>query len=300
VSTDLVLRATVREMVVAFERAERDVRAAFAQLVEAERAVNAAFGNTENYQAIRVSACGDQWRDNFKDVDQAVEIMTRAAWRSIVDRLELRRFMSIKAYEAMTKTLDKEKLPPITEESVARFAHDHLARAREYLKEAVDEVFEFLRPHGWTRTGQLKTNSQLEVPERVILSYMVDAGFAAGTFRVTYSGNRSQQIVALENVFSALDGRGEINKAHRSLLAAAIEAAPEGVGQTDLFAFRCCKNGNLHLTFRRPDLLARFNQIAGGTRLRPAESEEQRLKREIAEARAENERLKRAASRTAA
>lgn len=42
-----------------------------------------------------------------------------------------------------------------------------------------------------------------------------------------------------------------------------------GPGETDLFAFRCCANGNLHLRFRRLDLLARFNQIAGGRRLRP-------------------------------
>lgn len=291
-STDLAHRTTARELAIAFERAERDVRAAFAQIVAAETAVNAAFGNTEGHRAIRVSACGDQWRDNFNDVEQTIEIMTRAAWRTIVDRLELRRFMSIKAYEAMTKALDREKLPPITEESVARFAHDHLARARDYLKEAVDEVFDFLRPHAWTRVGQLKTNTEMEVGERVILSYMVDAGFAAGTFRVTYSGNRSQQLVALENVFSALDGRGEINKAHRSLLAAAIESAANGEGETDLFAFRCCKNGNLHLRFKRLDLLARFNAIAGGTRLRPVETEEQRLRREIALEKAKNERLR--------
>ena len=291
-STDLAHRTTARELAIAFERAERDVRAAFAQIVAAETAVNAAFGNTEGHRAIRVSACGDQWRDNFGDVEQTIEIMTRAAWRTIVDRLELRRFMSIKAYEAMTKALDREKLPPVTEESVARFAHDHLARARDYLKEAVDEVFDFLRPHAWTRVGQLKTNTEMEVGERVILSYMVDAGFAAGTFRVTYSGNRSQQLVALENVFSALDGRGEINKAHRSLLAAAIESAANGEGETDLFAFRCCKNGNLHLRFKRLDLLARFNAIAGGTRLRPVETEEQRLRREIALEKAKNERLR--------
>lgn len=306
-TTELVPRATVREMVAAFERAERDVRAAFAQIVEAERAVNAAFGNVESHQSIRVSACGDQWRDNFKDIDAAVEIMTRAAWRSIVDRLELRRFMSIKRWEELQAQLGDrshhrhEKLPPITEQNVAVFADRHLAQARDYLKEAVDEVFELLRPRGWTRAGQLKTNTEMEVGERVILSYMVDAGFRAGSFRVTYSGNRSQQLTALENVFSALDGRGEISKGHNSLLQTAIEASDAGEGETDFFAFRCCKNGNLHLRFKRLDLLARFNQIAGGKRLRPVETEEARLKREIAIERAKNERLKReAVAKTAA
>ena len=291
-STDIAIRATARDLAIAFERAERDVRAAFAQIVAAETALNSVFGNVESYQSIRVSACGTRYHDNFRDVDETIEIMTRAAWHAIVDRLELRRFMSIKAYEAMTKALNEEKLPAITEENVARFGHDHLVRARDYLKEAVDEVFEFLRPRGWTRAGQLKTNTEMEVGERVILSCMVDSGYRAGTFRVSYHGIRAQQLTAMENVFSALDGRGEISKGYRSLLQTAIEAAEGGEGETDLFAFRGCKNGNLHLRFKRLDLLARFNQIAGGARLRPAESEEERLKREIARVKADNARLR--------
>jgi len=42
----------------------------------------------------------------------------------------------------------------------------------------------------------------------------------------------------------------------------------DGIGETDYFAFRCFKNGNLHLIFKRPDLVRRLNQIAGGKRLR--------------------------------
>ena len=39
-STDLALRATVRELVAAFESAERDVRESFARIVAAEERVN--------------------------------------------------------------------------------------------------------------------------------------------------------------------------------------------------------------------------------------------------------------------
>lgn len=104
-----------------------------------------------------------------------------------------------------------------------------------------------------------------------------------------------QKLVALERVFHALAGDGRMNVAHESELAAAIGTAKDGVGETSLFAFRAHLNGRLHLRFKRPDLLARFNALAGGQRLRPAETEEERLRREVAKARAENERLKRQA-----
>jgi hypothetical protein len=289
-SSDLALRTTVRDLVAAFVAAERAVRAAFAQIVAAEQAVNAAFLNGGDYPAIRVSACGNRYHDNFKDADDAVEIMTRAAWKAIVERLELRRFMSIRAYDEMGRQLDREKLPPVTEENVLRFAHDHLARARAYLKEAVDEVFQFLRPRRWTTAGQLKTNTGVEVPEKVILPNIVGVGYRAGSFRVNY--HYSQNLLALENVLSALDGQGEIHKLNQSALQTAIEASADGTGETPLFIFRACKNGNLHLQFKRVDLLQRFNMLAGGANLRPGPTEEERLRAEIAKARAENERLK--------
>ena len=291
-TTDLALHATVRELCAAFVSAERDVRAAFAQIVAAEERLGAAFAMGEHYARIHVSACGSSYRDNFKDPDEAVKLMARGAWRAIVERFELRRFMSIKRWEELTKAIDEDGLPSITEEHVMGFLFAQLSQAREHLTEAVHEVFEWLRPHAHTRTGQLKTNSELEVPGKVILGYVVSRRWTGKGFEVDY--RRRQHLVALENVFRALDGRGTI-PGYQSALETAISAAEGGEGETDLFTFRACLNHNLHLTFRRPDLLARFNAIAGGKRLRPAESEEDALRREVAKARAENERLRRSA-----
>jgi len=302
VSTDIALRNTVQTMVAAFEAAERDVRAAFAQIVAAEASVNAAFGvGRDGFPDIRVSASGDQWRDNFKDPDAAVEIMTRTAWRLIVERLELRRFMSIKRWEELQAQLDgkgheRKKLPPFTVQNVVAFADGYYAQGRQMLTEAVREVFEWLRPRKGTQAGDLKTNTELEVGERAIVGWMITSGYGQSGLQVRY--DQSQKLIALENVFNGLAGNGTIAKGYRSQLENAIAQSAEG--ETDLFEYRACKNTNLHLRFKRLDLLARFNAIAAGKVFRPAETEEQRLKREIAQARAENERLKRAAPRTAA
>lgn len=42
-----------------------------------------------------------------------------------------------------------------------------------------------------------------------------------------------------------------------------------GADETAYFRFRCFKNGNLHIEFKRLDLVARLNQVAGGARLKP-------------------------------
>lgn len=92
--------------------------------------------------------------------------------------------------------------------------------------------------------------------------------YDCGRFIVDYEDG--QKLVALENVFLLLDGQGTI-KGYNSELENAIEdPANKGVGETPYFAFRCFRNRSVHLTFKRLDLLAKFNQLAGGATLRPA------------------------------
>lgn len=259
--SDLTRRSTVRELVAAFQVAEATTRRCFAQLVEAERALNFAF-TLGNDLPIRISA-SDHWSSDFTDSDRAVEKMKRKAWSVIVERLELRRAMSIKAFSELEKTLEHEELPAITEENVTAFAQRFAQDLPTMLREAVQEVFEWLRPHH----SEYKRNSEYEVPHRVILQNVVEPGWRGG-LRVNHY--RQQNLVALENVFNALAGNGAIAKAYQSQLQTAIDSSPTGTGETDLFRFRACKNRNLHLEFKRLDLLARFNRIAGGARLRAA------------------------------
>ena len=46
-------------------------------------------------------------------------------------------------------------------------------------------------------------------------------------------------------------------------LSKAIEAAEGGIGETEFFRFKCFGNGNLHIEFRRMDLVDQLNAIGG-------------------------------------
>ena len=264
-TTSLAHRATVRTLVAAFVRSEATVRESFAALDAAQRDLNAVFAlgdfrHTMDYRCDRYSGRTTK----FDDVEYTIQEMRRSAWRYLVEKLELRRIMSASKWKELDERLDKEEPPPITEEIVFGMAAKYMSELPELYEENIREVFEWLRPsadHG----KQYKTNARYELGTRVVLSYMVSPAWVGGGFRVDH--DREQRLLALDNVFSALDGQGL--KA-QSALSAAIGASKSGEGETEYFAFRACKNRNLHLRFKRLDLLKRLNEIAGGKRLRGA------------------------------
>lgn len=128
------------------------------------------------------------------------------------------------------------------------------------------EVFDAMRPRSDDR--KYKTNRLYETGERVVLTWMVEPNWIGG-WRVRYD-HKQRFTTALESVFRGLDGKGYASHTsqHGSELEDAICSSASGRGETEYFEFRCFKNGNLHLRFKRPDLVARLNQVAGGMRLR--------------------------------
>lgn len=266
-STDLTRATTIRALVAAFQEAAQTVRVTFAAIAEAESKLNAVYTLGESHRDIRIDASRGRWANNFADPDDTIERMKRAAWSVIVDRLELRRMMSIKRWNEMEHQLSKGELPAITDENVQAFARGALDSLPEMLTEAVTEVFEWLRP--WR--SEYKTNSKLEIGRKVVLQYIVERADLRWTWSPRVNYRYTQNLTAMENVFSALDGKGQVSKVHYSALQNAINAsAPSCRGETDYFRFRVFKNGNMHLEFKRLDLLDRFNKIAGGKRMRPA------------------------------
>lgn len=198
--------------------------------------------------------------------------VSRQAWARIVQRLELRRMMSIKRYDELEKQLADGVLPQITEGNVIAFVERYASDIPAMVKEAVTEVFEWLRPHH----SRHKTNTELEIGSKVVLTGIVEKRFTAGKFDVRF--HRQQNLVALGNVFSMLDGQGAISKTYSGPLRDAIETSATGTAETPYFKVKMFKNGNLHLEFRRLDLLAKLNQMAGG-KLTATEEVQLRAKR---------------------
>ncbi len=261
---ELVRRATVENIVRVYVESEREIREACATIAAACGRLDHVFVTGEGREGRGFSFCGHR-RDAvcFENPKDEVEELRRQVWSHLVEKLELRRMLSIERAKELDKWLAGTP-EDITIESVFGLFRHYVEKLPEMLAEAVREVYSFLRPC----RSEYKTNTEYELGERVILSGWVEGNFSGGFRQNYYFGDRYR---ALENVFTALDGKGQTGKGWRTELANAIEkSGSEGTGRTEYFAFRACKNRNLHLQFLRPDLVLRFNQIAGGKNLTPA------------------------------
>jgi hypothetical protein len=258
--TELAERLSIEQCLKVWTEAEADIRSAFQELERARAALTHTFSSDSFGFSIPSGRCHHSIATD--EVDVVLAKLRRSVWSSLVDRLELRRMMSVKAWEELQRQIDQDDSPEITSETLTGMVKGFTDRLDSMLEEAIVEVFNWLRP----RRSQYKTNSEFEIGKRVILKYAVSAIWSGGGFNLVYE--KEPNFTALENVFSALDGKGSITKGHYSALSTAIKESPDGSGETEYFRFRCYGNQNLHLEFKRLDLVARLNQVAGGARLR--------------------------------
>lgn len=261
--TDITRRATVETIVRCYEGAEATIESSCAAIAGAVRSLNETLGTLGLSRDVEFGRLPQGYRLEFEKPEEHIHALRRQLWRALVERLEIRRMVSIKRADELDKWLDTVA-EPITLETVLGLFRNYAESLPDMLAEAVEEVYNFLRP----RRSDLVTNSQYEVGEKVVLHGWVEPGFMR---RMHVRYHYTAECRALENVFTALDGQGQISKSYRGELGDAIEKATAETnyrGETTYFRFRACKNGNLHLEFKRLDLVKRFNEMAGGRRLK--------------------------------
>ena len=272
----LTRKTTVRDLVATFQTAEATVRRCFAEIEAQQESLNAVYAMGHGFSTIHVNATD---RDGHSDwgargVESAITRMRRKAWMAIVERLELRRMLSVKRAIDMDKALAEEDPPDITDATVNAFVAQWAAQLPTMIEEAIRETFEWLRPRAESRRAGYVTNQRNaheEIGERVVLTYAVERNWTARGFRLRYGSGMNDpetHFRALENVFMALDGAGQFSRGYKSAIELAIVAAEDGKWSTPYFSGRCFRNGNLHLKFERLDLLAEFNRRAGGRNLK--------------------------------
>jgi len=196
--------------------------------------------------------------------DEALKAVHRNMWRGIVKKTEIKKILSEKRATELDKLLEDGKLPEITLDTVTQFLANLRGNAGDYFKEACCEVFDFLRP----RRSEYKTNTEFEIGDRVILNYMIDCD-KWGYVSLNY--HREQKILALDNVFHMLDGKGSPKYPGDAItgIMAAIANHPRSWScETPYFEIKWHKKGSMHIKFKRSDLVKRLNAIAGGNRLK--------------------------------
>jgi hypothetical protein len=260
-TTEIANRTTVSELVAIYHQNRERLQNLYALREQIEA--------TETLSLhIECHAKGEGSR-HLCNLEDALKSLERGTWGELVRKMELRRFLSVKRSEELDKQLRTgEGFPEITEENILAMMQGTIARAGEYLEEAVKEVYDFLRPWRWG-SDDYKTNekNRWQLGPKAIREGWVSIGYGRRSFGPNYY--RTDHYRALNNVFCLLDGKTHGSATYNGELYDAVHNADDdGRGETEYFRFKCFKNGNLHLEFKRLDLVEKLNAIAGGLQLK--------------------------------
>jgi hypothetical protein len=270
-------RTTLTEMVVAYNQAEQDIRTAYAMLAQAQERLSTAFQAERSY-AFDLRDDSGRCSVDYTNPDALMLKLKHSAWKALVDKMGVRSAMSIKRAKELDEQLEGkrdyhggppiEPLPDITETNILAMMEQTFNQLPAMIEEAVREVFDWLRPSSsWRLEYKTNQKSKWQLKDKLII-YCISQGYGQQPYQVNYTYR--QNVTALDNVFLMLDGKG-IVKTTYGPLTDAIHASPDGTGETDYFSFRCFGNGNLHLKFKRADLVEKLNAVAGGMRLKDME-----------------------------
>ncbi|WP_186060969.1 DUF4942 domain-containing protein [Burkholderia gladioli] len=176
-----------------------------------------------------------------------VRIIDIRGWEYLLSESGLRTFMDAKAREQWSSQIANGDVPELTTANIeATFAQIYGARGDMFER----GVLQCFRRLSWN----YKTNEPFKFGRRIIVKYLLSSG--SPNHRVT------NELDDLIRVFCLLDGKPEPDHRHGAYaLVSDTRQARRTEAENDYFDLRWFKNGNGHLTFKRPDLVDKMNQI---------------------------------------
>mgnify|MGYP005858594885 CR=1 FL=1 len=258
----LAIRETASSLVQTYQHNTRRIKEGYDLLIEADQTQNRVFS------AYRP---GGFHRSYVHEKEKTLKEFRVQAWRFIVNSLGIYNLMSLKRQNEFDENCTEGNLPEISRETVFAFLDDVMNGASEIVAETVREVYDYLRP-GARAYNKHKTNTKNArwyLGEKVVLTSVLDVNGHAWTTEYSMNIWRRDYLIQIDRVMHLLDGAG-IPDGYLSPLVDAIQTTPYysgASGETDYFSFKCYFNGNLHLTFKRLDLVDRLNATALGEKI---------------------------------
>lgn len=185
-----------------------------------------------------------------EDEERVRRDMDERMWRRAFDLTGFKQLMDAEAVSEFEKSLSPRP-PEFTEANIiSTFASLH-QDAGHMFRRGIVNVF-----RGLSDDYKTNSNEPFRIGRKVVMGYMVEHSFTRGL--CVRHGRAADKINDIDRVFQTLDNKQF--KAHE--LVSALNAAfkERAVYECDLYRAKAFKNGNIHLEFKRPDLLDLLNE----------------------------------------
>lgn len=267
--TDLIQRTSVVSMIAEVDKAKDEVAQAFTLLRSAKKRLTKTLGNYHD-SIVRRDLRDYEFSDE-RTTQASHALIERNAWQSVVSRLNVREIVSVAKRKQIEKQLEDGELPALTEDNVVAFMQQLFMDMDSLLEDSAREVFDWLRPTSSWHKLKTNTKNTFGIKNKAVIVYGMESTYGGGMpRRVNYRDEK--HIRSLDNVFHLLDGQG-VAKYPDDLCTRISDAGSRRETSVETPYFKCkwFKNSNLHIEFKRMDLVAKLNKMAGGSQLKDGE-----------------------------
>lgn len=252
--TEIIPRQTISQMVAIYNESIADLLKAFDLLSKTSQRLDSTFGE---YTSIAINTA----HINYDDPQKQIEKINRDIWRALFEKTEIKRFLTAQRIKEINDNIDNNEMPPITEENIFQMMQHAAQNVNSFIHEAVLEAYNLLRPHASYYKGY-KTNQkfQNEIGASVIIPHVVERKYKKKSYTIKYRSINEFRVIA--NIFRILDGKKP--QTYYGEIYDAIEASENNIAESEYFKIKCYKNNNMHITFKRIDLVKKINSLVGG------------------------------------
>jgi len=184
-------------------------------------------------------------------LDESIRDMDRSFWRRAFDLTGFANILDAKAKREFENSLEGRQCPEFNMPTIEQTFLELYQTKDDMFRRGIVEVFRYLSP-------TYKTNQKeiFKIPEKIIVEYIIDRMFCAPCIRY----EKRQTINDIDRIFKLLDG---VKFEQESLLTEIQAQFKESDGkhfENEYFKMKGFKNGNMHLWFKRHDLLEKVNE----------------------------------------
>ncbi|MFY0141613.1 DUF4942 domain-containing protein [Klebsiella oxytoca] len=180
--------------------------------------------------------------------------LDRSIWRDLMKKSGMISLMDAAARDEWNWNLERDDIPAVNEENILSTFEQLHHNKNEVFERGIINVFKSL---SW----DYKSNSPCKFGKKIIVNGLVN--YSRWGFRLNW-GKRRDQLADLERMLNLLDGksvpenRNDLgNRLDQHIDAQRISA----VFEDDYFSIRYFQKGSGHITFKRPDLIEKMNDI---------------------------------------
>jgi hypothetical protein len=255
--TEVICSTSIERIVTGRNAALAQIEALIHQLEDISAITNSIGGGIARDWAMKQDFRCGCWL--MEKAETAMPVITRNLdrdiWRDLMKKSGMLGLMDAQARDQWYRNLESKDVPAISEDSIySTFEQLHRDKC-EVFERGVINVFKSLSWH-------YKTNSPCRFGKKIIVNGLVSYNQWGFTLNHSY---RRDQLADLERMLHLLDGKPlPDNRADLTArLYEHIRANPQmaKVYEDEYFSIKYFMKGSAHLTFRKPELMDKMNDI---------------------------------------